>query len=200
MKWTHRRIYDFPDWRASTPRGGAPTYYLAKFRQKLHENEENWTERGACPKFYHTRCAIGTVIPEGKWKKLHPESRVDLIILFLQSASFCQINASKPWKLFHNIFIIGYIYIYVICPFWDTFMQMQFCSFISLLYLNCCNSIREQWRIQDFPEEGAPTPGGGAPTYDFAIFSQKLHEIERIWARRRAPLRSATGECRRLLP
>ena len=33
-----------------------------------------------------------------------------------------------------------------------------------------------QWRIQDFPEEGAPT-------YDFAKFSQKLHEIERIWTR-----------------
>ena len=30
---------------------------------------------------------------------------------------------------------------------------------------------------------------GGAPTYDFAKFSRKLHEIERIWA----PLRSATG-------
>ena len=38
-----------------------------------------------------------------------------------------------------------------------------------------------QWRIQDFPEEGAPTPAG-APTYDFAKFSQKLHESERIWA------------------
>ena len=25
-----------------------------------------------------------------------------------------------------------------------------------------------QWRIQDFPEEGAPTPHGGTPTYDFA--------------------------------
>ena len=25
--------------------------------------------------------------------------------------------------------------------------------------------------------------GGGAPTYHFAKFSQKLHEIERIWAR-----------------
>ena len=33
-----------------------------------------------------------------------------------------------------------------------------------------------QWRIQDFPEEGTPT-------YDFAKFSQKLHEIERIWTR-----------------
>ena len=30
-----------------------------------------------------------------------------------------------------------------------------------------------QWRIQDFPEEGAPT-------YGFTKFSQKLHEIERI--------------------
>ena len=39
-----------------------------------------------------------------------------------------------------------------------------------------------QWRIQDFPEEGAPTPQGRAPTYNFAKFSQKLHEIERIWA------------------
>ena len=32
------------------------------------------------------------------------------------------------------------------------------------------------WRIQDFPEKGAPTfPGGGwgAPTYDFVKFSQK---------------------------
>ena len=37
-----------------------------------------------------------------------------------------------------------------------------------------------QWLIQDFPEEGAPTRGG-APTYDFAKFFQKLHEIERIW-------------------
>ena len=37
-----------------------------------------------------------------------------------------------------------------------------------------------QWRIQDFPEEGAPTLQGGAPTYDFAKFPQKLHEIERI--------------------
>ena len=52
-----------------------------------------------------------------------------------------------------------------------------------------------QWRIQDFPEEGAPTPWGAA-TYDFAIFSQKLHEIKIIWAPGarvpRAPLRSAT--------
>ena len=27
---------------------------------------------------------------------------------------------------------------------------------------------------------GANSPGGGAHTYDFAKFSQKLHEIERI--------------------
>ena len=42
------------------------------------------------------------------------------------------------------------------------------------------NANHNQWRIQDFPEEAAPTPRG-APTYDFAKFSQKLHEIERIW-------------------
>ena len=33
--------------------------------------------------------------------------------------------------------------------------------------------VTRQWRIQDFPDVGAPT-------YDFAKISQKLHEIERI--------------------
>ena len=36
-----------------------------------------------------------------------------------------------------------------------------------------------QWRIQDLTEEGPPIPQG-APTYEFAKFSQKLHEIERF--------------------
>ena len=45
------------------------------------------------------------------------------------------------------------------------------------------NIFQFQWQIQDFPEEREPTPrgrGGRAPTYEFAQFSQKLHEIERI--------------------
>ena len=53
-----------------------------------------------------------------------------------------------------------------------------------------------------FPRRGRQLPRG-APTYDFAKFSQKLHEIERIWAPRgggearvpRTPLRSATVSC-----
>ena len=50
-----------------------------------------------------------------------------------------------------------------------------------------------QWRIQDFPEVGgANSPGGRASTYDFAKFSQKLHEIKRIWTPGGRPLRSAT--------
>ena len=32
-----------------------------------------------------------------------------------------------------------------------------------------------------FPQGGGANSPGGAPTYDFAKFSQKLHEIERIW-------------------
>ena len=48
-----------------------------------------------------------------------------------------------------------------------------------------------------FPRGGSANPGGGrgAPAYDFAKFSQKLHEIEGIWtptARPSRPLRSAT--------
>ena len=40
-----------------------------------------------------------------------------------------------------------------------------------------------QWQIQDFPEEGALTPKGGAPTYNLANFSRKLHENEEILGR-----------------
>ena len=47
--------------------------------------------------------------------------------------------------------------------------------------------LRYQWRIQDFPEVGAPTLQG-APTYDFAKFSPKRHEIERIWTLLDPPL------------
>ena len=47
------------------------------------------------------------------------------------------------------------------------------------------------------PRRGRQLPGG-TPTYDFAKFSQKLHEIERIWTPGggdfpRAPLRSTTA-------
>ena len=41
-----------------------------------------------------------------------------------------------------------------------------------------------QRRIQDFPRGRQLPGGGGAPTYNFAKFSQKLHEIERIWVPR----------------
>ena len=37
-----------------------------------------------------------------------------------------------------------------------------------------------QWRIQDFTEVGRQL-SRGTPTYDFAKFPQKLHEIEIIW-------------------
>ena len=42
------------------------------------------------------------------------------------------------------------------------------------------SGIQYQWRIQDFREEGAPTPGGGANIW-FCQNFLKLHEIERIW-------------------
>ena len=47
------------------------------------------------------------------------------------------------------------------------------------------NFRRSQWWIQDFPEVRSPNlrGGGGAQTYDFAKFSQKLHEIERTLTR-----------------
>ena len=50
-----------------------------------------------------------------------------------------------------------------------------------------------------FPVGGGADPLGGAPTYDFVKFSEKLHEIEKILGRRGggragcAPPKSATG-------
>ena len=39
-----------------------------------------------------------------------------------------------------------------------------------------------QWRIQDFTEEGAPTPrGGGRQHTILPKFPKKPNEIERIW-------------------
>ena len=38
-----------------------------------------------------------------------------------------------------------------------------------------------------FPRGGGANSGGGAPTYDFAKFSQKLHEIETILTRGARP-------------
>ena len=35
-----------------------------------------------------------------------------------------------------------------------------------------------------FPRGGGANSPGGAPTYEFVDFSQKLHEIERIWTPR----------------
>ena len=41
-------------------------------------------------------------------------------------------------------------------------------------------AMKIQWWIQDFPEEGAPTPRGGG-NLQFCQISEKLHEIKRIW-------------------
>ena len=56
---------------------------------------------------------------------------------------------------------------------WITYSQHNF--FSSNTFLPQTNHI--QWRIQDFPEEGAPTHRWGAPEYDFIQISRKLHEI-----------------------
>ena len=43
---------------------------------------------------------------------------------------------------------------------------------VAICYIYISGMPLTQWRIQDFPEEGAPTLHG-APTYDFAKFSEK---------------------------
>ena len=56
------------------------------------------------------------------------------------------------------------------------------------------------WADPGFPVGGGADPrGGGAPTYNFAKFCKKLHEIEKNLGRRgaragHAPPKSATGQ------
>ena len=47
------QIKDFSDGDANQPLrvGGSANLLVAKFSSKLHENEENWTERELRPKF-----------------------------------------------------------------------------------------------------------------------------------------------------
>ena len=56
-------------------------------------------------------------------------------------------------------------------------------KFPFVLQVFCCPTFKP---VADpgFPQGGGTNSAGGgllAPTYDFAKFSQKLHEIERIW-------------------
>ena len=51
----------------------------------------------------------------------------------------------------------------------------------AFLLLNIFGLPHLQWRIQDFPEEGAPTP---KTAIILQFFCQKLHENERIWTPR----------------
>ena len=48
-----------------------------------------------------------------------------------------------------------------------------------------------RWRIQDFPKVGAPTPQVDVKSYYLAIFSQILHETERILTPKRARIPGA---------
>ena len=65
----------------------------------------------------------------------------------------------------------------------SSFTNLHFCN-SHLLKSNGANNEEagNYVAVEDpgFPRGGAPTPQG-APTYDFAKISRKLHEIERIW-------------------
>ena len=69
---------------------------------------------------------------------------------------------------------------FCICLFSALFFIFFLAYFIVAVFPFESASLTErQWRIQDFSEVGAPTLGGGAPTYDFAKFPQKLKEFGR---------------------
>ena len=63
-------------------------------------------------------------------------------------------------------------------------------------FLKNCIKLAKSVADPGFPWGGGANSTGGVPTYDFAKFFPKLHEIERIWTLGEAPpLRSATENC-----
>ena len=96
-----------------------------------------------------------------------------------------------------GLLTLSYLYrrhtvVYTASKLWSTIKSLGSLSLIEVL--NECMVqliyLRDlQFAAADpgFPQGGGgvSTPrGGGVPTYDFAKFSRKLHEIERIWAPR----------------
>ena len=118
------------------------------------------------------------------------KSPANTLQIFVHKISFL----SQPKKIFISISKLHILSFEIKIQVYKIYIALQILFANAQYYIVDFNI---QWQIQDFPEEGAPTPRG-APTYDFAKFSQKLHEIEKIWAPReggrvpRAPLRSAT--------
>ena len=55
---------------------------------------------------------------------------------------------------------------------------------VCLSVASLSKSYRQQWRIQDFPDGGAPTPRWGHQPTILPNFYRKLHENERIWTPR----------------
>ena len=55
-----------------------------------------------------------------------------------------------------------------------------------IIFQSWDNLVRTSGADPGFPVGGGASPGGGAPTYDFAKFCEKLHEIEKNLGRRGA--------------
>ena len=64
-------------------------------------------------------------------------------------------------------------------PFW-----FHISHFHAVLWEKYYKNNTMQWRIQDFPESGAPTPKVGAPTYYFDFFSKTI-KFSKNWTERR---------------
>ena len=71
------------------------------------------------------------------------------------------------------------------------YTAMQFCSY---MVMRLCGHVTYSMSVADpgFPRGGGANSPEGAPTYNFAKISQKLHEIERIWTPRGAHIQNFT--------
>ena len=74
---------------------------------------------------------------------------------------------------------------YITCT-WDHNKNVQNTTNNHDSISNSKTQMEIQWRIQNFPEEGTPTPKVGLPTYYLVKISRKLHENERIRTQKRA--------------
>ena len=87
-------------------------------------------------------------------------------------------SVNKLWTLIHNqhedrVSTFGLV---------SSSTRIQVSTEFSTVTFRWCRKVFSSGGSRISPRRGHQLPGG-TPTYDFAIFSRKLHEIERIWPR-----------------
>ena len=81
------------------PKYGMPTYHLAKFCQKMHENEKNWTKSGACGMLL---CRSATAVVNSDCEQFNCMNSIDFTFKYIPVCPLYSLNV--------NIYILCWIH------------------------------------------------------------------------------------------